>query len=140
MTVKEIMHAVTIVSPEIDIYDLAKLMSEKDIGSVLVKVDELQWGIITERDILKKVVALGKDCKKTKAKEVMAELRYTLDSQAKIEKASEIFNIHPIRRLPVMEDGEIVGIVTARDVAKRMVFKHFRSKKEHEKEAGKKWR
>ncbi len=118
MTVKEIMHAVTIISPEISIYDLAKLMSEKEIGSVLVKVDELQWSIVTERDILKKVVAKGKDCNKTTAGEVMVNLRYTIDSQAKIEKASEVFNIHPIRRLPVMEDGEIVGIVTARDVAK----------------------
>lgn len=140
MTVKEIMHAVTIVKPKISIYDLAKQMSEKDIGSVLVKIDELQWGIVTERDILNKVVAKGKDCNKTTASEVMVDLRYTIDSQAKIEKASEVFNIHPIRRLPVMEDGEIVGIVTARDVAKRMAFKHFRDKKGHEREAGKKWR
>ena len=140
MTVKEIMHAVTTVDQGVSVYDLARLMSDKEIGSALVKIDELQWGIVTERDILKKVVAEDEDTHKIKAGDIMVELRYTIDSQAKIEKASEIFNIHPIRRLPVMEDGEIVGIVTARDVAKRMVFKHFRGKKEHEKEAGKKWR
>ncbi len=74
--------------------------------------------ILTERDIITKVVAENRDPKQVKAREIMTKLRYTIDAQATIEKASKIFNSHHIRRLPVMEMGEIVGIITARDIAR----------------------
>ena len=59
----------------------------------------------------------------------MTELRYTIDASADVTKASEIFNLQRIRRLPVMENGEIVGMVTARDVAKFTVFWRMREAK-----------
>ncbi len=126
MTVKEIMHAITIVDPNISILEVAKIMRDKNIGSVLIKVDELNWGIVTERDIIVKVISKDLDPKMVKVSEIMTELRYTIDSNASIQKASEIFNIHPIRRLPVMENGEIIGMVTSRSVAKYCVFRSLK--------------
>lgn len=141
MTVKEIMHETTIVEPATSVLEAAKLMRDKDIGSVLVKINDLDYGIVTERDILYKVIARELDPKRTTVKDIMTELRYTIDSGATIQKASEIFNIHHIRRLPVMENGDIVGMITARDVAKRCVFRYYKIMQEYSKEELKKgWR
>lgn len=141
MTVKEIMHETTIVEPATSVLEAAKLMRDKDIGSVLVKINELDYGIVTERDILYKVIARELDPKRTTVKDIMTALRYTIDSNATIQKASEIFNIHHIRRLPVMENGDIVGMITARDVAKRCVFRYYKIMQEYSKEESKKgWR
>lgn len=140
MTVKEIMHGITVVKPDTSILEIARIMRDRSIGSVLIKLNELEWGIVTERDIIIKVIARDIDPKTTKASDVMTPLRYTIDSNASIQKASEIFNIYPIRRLPVMEDGEIIGIITARDVAKRAIFRYYegRGKEKHTK--SKEWR
>lgn len=121
-TVKSIMHEATFIDPDTPINEVAKIMRDKGIGSVLLKLGELDYGIVTERDIIFKVTANDQDAAKTKARDVMTELRYTIDSNASIEKASEIFDKHHIRRLPVMESGEIVGVVTSRDVAKASIF------------------
>ncbi|MEE9595062.1 MAG: CBS domain-containing protein, partial [Candidatus Hydrothermarchaeales archaeon] len=69
------------------------------------------------------------DPKKTRARDIMTELRYTLDGNASIKKASEIFNKHRIRRLPIMEAGEIVGVVTSRDVAKASIFESMKNRR-----------
>jgi signal-transduction protein with cAMP-binding, CBS, and nucleotidyltransferase domain len=128
MTVKDIMHGATIVEPSSSIFDVARLMREKEIGSVLIKIGENEWGIATERDILIKVVAENRNIETTKVSEIMTKLQYTINSDASVQKASEIFNMHHIRRLPVIEEGEIIGIVTARDVAKRCVFEYYKKR------------
>jgi CBS domain-containing protein len=131
MTVKEIMHGITLVDPDTSIREVCRIMRDKNIGSVLIKLDPLHWGIVTERDIIIKVVARGRDPTQVKAADIMTELRYTIDANASVQKASEIFNMHHIRRLPVMENGEIIGMVTARDVAKYCIFKSLKSRREY---------
>jgi len=138
MSVKEIMHAATIISPDTSVLEVAKIMRDKNIGSVLVKISELEYGIVTERDIVLKVIAKDADPKSITARDIITELRYTIDANASIQKASEIFNLHPIRRLPVMEKGEIIGIITARDVAKRWAFDYYDKKRQYIK--SKEWR
>ncbi|MDP6459449.1 MAG: CBS domain-containing protein [Candidatus Hydrothermarchaeota archaeon] len=141
MSVKEIMHETTIVKPTTSVLEASKLMRDKNIGSVLVKVNDLDYGIVTERDILFKVISKELSPKRTTVKDTMTELRYTIDSNATIQKASELFNIHHIRRLPVMENGELVGMITARDVAKRCVFRYYKTMQDYSKEESKKgWR
>ncbi len=141
MTVKEIMHAITVVKPDISVMEVARIMRDKDIGSVLIKLNELEWGIATERDIIIKVIARDIDPKTTKISDIMTPLQYTIDANATIQKASEIFNVHDIRRLPVMQDGEIIGIITARDVAKRAVFRYYEeSRKVVKHPKSKEWR
>jgi len=121
MKVKEIMHEITMVECPMTILDVAKLMSEKNIGSVLTKKNDCIM-VVTERDILKKVVALDKDPKKTKVSDIMTKCAHTIDSNSDVFEASDIFNKYHIRRLPVVEGKKIVGIVTARDVAKSLTY------------------
>ncbi len=142
MLIKDIMHSATILSPEKNILEIAKVMGEKNIGSILVKVSSSSYGIITERDIVTRVVAKGQDPTVVKARDVMTELQYTVDAQAEIEEASEIFNRQHIRRLPVVEKGEIVGMITTRDVARRRrsVDYQFTKKKYDSALSSKRWR
>lgn len=126
MKVKEIMHRATMVDKNMSILDVAKLMSERNIGSVLTKKNGCIM-VVTERDILKKVVALDKDIKKTKVSDVMSKCAYTIDSNSDVFEASDIFNKHNIRRLPVTEGEKIIGMVTARDVAKSLTYLSLKS-------------
>jgi CBS domain-containing protein len=122
LTVKDVMHKPTIIDPESSVLDAARIMSEKEIGSVLIRKGDT-YGILTERDIFTKVVSKGLDTKKIKVSEVMSAPCYTVEAVACVSDASRLFNKHDIRRLPVVENGEIIGVVSARDVAKTIVMK-----------------
>lgn len=135
MIVRDIMHSATIIDPDMTASEAAKLMRKKKIGSVLVKAHGT-WGMVTERDFLNKVAAEDLDPRKVLVSDIMTDLVYTIDSDASLEKASETFNSNHIRRLPVVEKGEIVGIITSRDVAKRWILTRFRKKVEYSKISG----
>ncbi len=98
------------------INEVANLMSTKDVGSLVVIEDEKPIGIITERDILKKVVAKGLDPGETKVSEIMHTPLITIDSESSIFQAAELMNINKIRRLPVVKGEKIVGIITVFDI------------------------
>ncbi len=131
MHIKEIMHDTTVVTPETSVVELSRMMRDKTIGSVLVHVSDRKYGIITERDILSRVIAGGLDPSSAKASDIMTELRYTIDANASIQEASEIFNTQRIRRLPVVENGKIIGIITTRDVAKKWQYNYFTTKQRY---------
>lgn len=117
MKIKDVMHDITLVDAEATVQEVARVMTKKNIGSVLIERKGIYY-ILTERDILYKVVAEALDPSQIKAEKVMTPVRYTIDAEASVEKASIIFSKHRIRRLPVMHRGEIVGIVTARSIAR----------------------
>jgi len=94
----------------------AEIMKEKKVGSLLVKKDNEYVGIITERDILYKVVAEGKDIIKTKVGEIMSSPLITIDYNSTVKEALEKFKIHNIRRLVVVDKGKIIGILTLRSI------------------------
>lgn len=122
VAVKEIMHGTTVVPSNMSVHEVAKLMERKDVGSVLLESDGEICGILTERDLLAKIVARASDPMRVHACEVMTPVMYTIEQNADISKASELFSKHNIRRLPVTRDGKIIGIVSARDVAKAIPY------------------
>jgi len=117
-SVKEWMHPKTVVRGETSITEVARLMAEKDIGSVLVSVEGKEVGMLTERDILKKVVAKGLDPNSVKAGQLQTKPLVTIDENARLEDAADLMAGQKIRRLPVIDkEGEIVGIVTTRTIS-----------------------
>jgi len=122
MKIKEAMHNVTKVLSTTNIAEAAKIMDQKVIGSVLVEEEDQVIGIVTERDILRKVVAAGKRCEGTTVKDIMNELLITIASEATLEEASDMMRDNKIRRIVVKDGGKIVGIVTARDLAERIKY------------------
>ena len=117
--VTEIMHGITVVGPDTSITDVSKIMAERNIGSVLIKKDD-KFGIITERDIIAKVISQDKSPGDVKISEIMTALLITIDHTRDVSDASKLFIKHNIRRLPVVKkDGKIIGIITTRDVVRQ---------------------
>ncbi|MHC1566157.1 MAG: CBS domain-containing protein [Candidatus Syntropharchaeia archaeon] len=120
MNVKEIMSRPIITEDEgITVDVAAKLMKEMEIGSLVVTREDIPVGIITERDIATKVISEDKNPGEIKLGEIMSAPLITIEYDRAIEEAAEIMAEEGIRRLPVIEKGIIVGIVSVRDILSR---------------------
>jgi len=118
MLVKEIMKDVITVSPEVTLKEAAKKMAKHNIGSLVVTSDGTSrgklLGIITERNILEcfsESKSYG-----IKVKEIMSTNIKTIEATADIAEAAALMAKHKIRRLPVVENKKLVGIITATDL------------------------
>lgn len=134
-TVKEIMHRITLVEGDRSVAETTKIMATaattvtREIGSVLVAKHNEPVGILTERDILKRVVAAGLDPKVTKISQVMSAPLITVPVDTTIGEASRIMIKKGIRRLPITEGSKIVGIITTRDITREMAARFLSRKK-----------
>ena len=122
MQVKEIMHSITKVPSDTSITAAEKIMDQKVIGSVLIEENGKIIGITTERDILRKVVAKGKNPDEVKIKAIITYPIITIDANEDVIEASRKIEQHKIRRLIITENGEIVGIVTANSIARNLKY------------------
>ncbi|MCI0557168.1 MAG: CBS domain-containing protein [Nitrososphaera sp.] len=100
--------------------EAAKLMAEKGISSLFVLEDDVPVGIVTERDFIKKVCAKELLISEVKVLDIMSKILTTADPETPIEVAVQRMVNHKIRRLPIMEGGKIVGIVTVTDLARHL--------------------
>jgi CBS domain-containing protein len=98
--------------------EAAKIMAEKGISSLIVLNDQDPVGIVTERDFVKKICIKELNVSRVKVNEVMSKIRTFADPEIPIEVAVQRMVNHKIRRLPIMEDGKVVGIITVTDLAK----------------------
>ncbi|NQV19252.1 MAG: CBS domain-containing protein [Armatimonadetes bacterium] len=97
---------------------VAKIMSTYDIGSVIIIKDNTPIGIFTERDLVNRVVAKGKNSTKLTVGKVMTKKLHTVNKDKKLREVYHVFVINHIRHLPVVEDGNLVGIVSLKDIAR----------------------
>lgn len=105
-------------SPSSTVHDAAAMMKEHHVGTVLVVEDGGKLrGIVTDRDIALNIAADSKDPQKTYASDVMTINPVTIDFNADVEDALKIMSKENIRRLPVMQDGKLVGLLSSADVA-----------------------
>lgn len=102
------------------ISEAAKLMADKNIGSLLIFDRDKLLGIVTEKDLVRRVLALGKDPQNFKVGDVMSKPVITTFQDADVLDASELMKKHSIRRLAVMDDGKLVGIITTDDIVRSM--------------------
>jgi len=118
--VEEIMRQnVATITPESSMAEAARIMGERHIGSLIVTKYETPVGIVTERDLLSKVLAQGKDPAKEKVEEVMSYPLITIGPTAKIKEAAQIM-IQKKGRLAVFDVVKLVGIVTASDLIRSL--------------------
>ena len=106
------------VSEDITIKKCAEIMKKHDVGSVLVKKKTKLVGILTEEDLVYKVVAEAKDAKKIKVKDIMVTRLITIEPDNDIYNALVKMSNNNIRRLPVIKDNKLVGILTLKDILK----------------------
>lgn len=119
MKVKDCMcNHVNFVKPDTTIQDCAKMMCECHIGCTPVCDDGNRLvGIVTDRDILLRAVACEKDTCKTPVSEIMTTKPYACDCNSDITEAEKIMADKQVRRIPVMENNKVIGILTLGDLA-----------------------
>ena len=118
MKVREIMTTdITSASPDTTLEDVARMMKDEDVGAIPVLEDGELRGIITDRDIVVRGIAEGLDPSESTVDDVISEEVHTIEPDADAEEAARLMSERQIRRLPVVEEGELVGIVAIGDIA-----------------------
>jgi CBS domain-containing protein len=111
------MHSKTEVSDYLTIRRVAEIMVKRGIGSVIVVSSGDEPAMLTERDIMSKVVAKGLDPGGTLVRDIATKPLVTIRSDATVWDAAELMSKHHIRRLPVINRDEIIGLITTRSVS-----------------------
>lgn len=118
MLIKEIMSKKIIaVDSDATVMDACNKFRDHKVGSLLVTESDQLVGILTERDVIKRTICERKDPISTKVKEIMSTDIKTIGPLQKIEDALEIFKKYNVKKLPVMSDNDVVGIITITDIA-----------------------
>jgi len=117
MQVKEIMNKdVQKIFTKATVRDAAKMMEEKNVGSLIVVEDSRLAGIITENDIIRKIIGEGKPAQTTTVEEIMVKKVIHISPESSLEDAAELMTEKKIKKLPVVENKKLLGIVTATDI------------------------
>lgn len=106
------------VSEETTIEQAVSEMNRQRIGSVVVKKANSVCGIFTERDVLTRVLSAGRDPKATKVGEVMTESFHFISSDTSVEDAMQTMTNKRVRHLPVLDDGQLRGMISIGDVTR----------------------
>lgn len=101
---------------ETSAFELARTLRETDVGSVVVTDDRVPVGIVTDRDIATRVVAEGLDPRATTAENVMTDDPVTVEMDRGVFEVTTAMRQEGVRRIPVVENGELAGIVTLDDL------------------------
>ena len=114
---------VIVLHPEETVLTAARLMSRHNIGSIPVcTADHRLRGIVTDRDVVLRCVALGYDPEATPVSEIMTRNIVSLPSSAEVSDAPAVMAHRRIRRVPVTEGNRLVGVITLGDITRRKEF------------------
>ena len=105
------------ISPTMPVLEVARLMKEKEISSVILTSGSKPVGIVTERDLVRRVLAEAKDPHRLQAADICSKPIVAVSIYCPLEDAVETMNEHAIRRLVVVDDKDmLVGIITTDDI------------------------
>jgi CBS domain-containing protein len=118
-SIKEVMTSdVRACEPSASVSDAAKLMAREDVGPIPVVEEGRLVGIVTDRDLVVRVLAEGRDPQSTTVGEIASRDVVTISPDEDLDRALELLAQHQVRRLPVVEGDRLVGIVAQADVAR----------------------
>lgn len=123
-------HTIYSVEPSIMVYRAIELMCEKNIGGLLIVEDGKLLGIFTERDYARKLILKGKSSKDTPIRDLMTSNLITVTSDTSVDDCMRVMTGRKIRHLPVLENNELVGLISIGDVV-RFVIEEQKSIIEH---------
>jgi CBS domain-containing protein len=100
--------------------DAARLMTEKGISSLIIEKDHAPVGIISERDFVKKICLKDMQPSTVNVGSIMSKIQSYASPDTPVDVAVQRMVNHKIRRLPVISDGKVIGIITVTDLAKHL--------------------
>ncbi len=109
------------IQPDASVLDAIKLMADKGIGSLVVTENEELKGIVTERDYARKVIIKGRSSKTTQVSDIMTVDVVTASSDMTVNKCMEMMTEKKCRHLPVVDDGELVGMISIGDLVQAII-------------------
>lgn len=109
------------IHPDASILEALSLMAEKNIGALLVIEDNQIVGVFSERDYARKVILQGKSSRETKVREIMTGRVFYVSMSQSIEECMALMTDKHIRHLPVLENNELVGVISIGDVVKEII-------------------
>jgi len=124
-TVRQLLGAKTpdlfAVAPDVPVIDAIRLMAEKRIGAVLVMDGARLAGILSERDYARKIVLEGRSSKDTPVHAIMTAEVVTVAPEATVPACMQVVTKHRIRHLPVVEAGQVVGMISIGDLVAAVI-------------------
>jgi CBS domain-containing protein len=112
------------VTPEAKVFEGLKVMSDKNIGSVLVMEGPTYVGLLTERDYARKVILKGKASSDVRVKDIMSTGLPEIQLETSIDDCMKLMSENNLRYLPVFESGVVIGIISINDVIKAVIANH----------------
>jgi signal-transduction protein with cAMP-binding, CBS, and nucleotidyltransferase domain len=106
------------ISSDASVYDMVKQMVDANVGSLLVTVDGHIEGIVTERDYLRRVTLEGRTDKDTPVSEIMTSPLIVVTPETPVDECMAIMTDRRIRHMPVVEDGDVVALISIGDLVK----------------------
>ena len=109
------------IEPDASVYDAIAMMADKQIGALPVMEGDKLIGLITERDYARKVFLQGRSSPDTKVREIMTDRVMVVSPDLTTEECMALMTDKRFRHLPVVEDGELVGVVSIGDMVKAII-------------------
>lgn len=106
------------IESDASVYDAVKRMVDRNVGSLLVTVNGRIEGIVTERDYLRRVTLEGRNDRETPVAEIMSSPMIVVTPETSVDECMSIMTDRRIRHVPVVDEGEIVAVVSIGDVVK----------------------
>ena len=110
--------ALLTIASDASVYDMVKQMVEANVGSLLVTVEGRIEGIVTERDYLRRVTLEDRTDKETQVHEIMTSPLIVVTPQTPVDECMAVMTDRRIRHMPVVDEGEVVGMVSIGDLVK----------------------
>ena len=114
-------HGILSIAPESKVFDALKLMAEQNVGALLVIDGGRLVGIITERDYARKVILRNKSSLDTPVREIMTDKVLCVQPEQSVEQCMGLMTDKRIRHLPVMEGGNLIGVLSIGDLVKETI-------------------
>jgi CBS domain-containing protein len=116
---EDVMSTVVAVMDEgVSVKEAAEVMAQEGVSAVIVTVEGKAQGIVTERDILKRIVVEDKNAGKTKVKEIMSSPLVAIEPTTDLEEAARLMFEKKIKNLPVTHENRLVGLINLQDICR----------------------
>ena len=109
------------IGPDAKVIEALQIMAQKDVGALVVMEGGKLAGILSERDYARKVILRGKASQDVPVREIMTAEVVTIDQSRTIEECMALVTHRRIRHLPVVEDGNLIGVVSIGDLVKEVI-------------------